>query len=638
MIHRSSVSQPWSQPYPHSAPPNQSHPRPLAAQYPHDSHNAYNAPALYPHIVNQQLPHKYSQPQPLPNTLISGGARPRARSTVADDNPFFEAPPPVPPFPSFPSPSTAQYTQGPPFPHIHAPPFKPPALQSQISGYPFPVASPTHDEVPIRPAPMSARRSSSSPALNRISAPNPPPPVPPLPPNYHSNYPRHPPQHVSPVPPLPPPPSIPIPSLNQPYRSDLSPLYTSPFEPVPPPLSGLPPQRIASPPRIPTSSPPKYESDVKQAPVNEEEALALAIALSEKESKEHSGKVSKEQEDLARAIKESMRHASYFDMPVPSAEAGPSTFRSTTSPLSFPTPSPVPEPSASSHMSHAPPYTNHPSASRPASKVPSPLTYPTQSSIDDDAAFAHRLAEEEERAAAAGPSNPRPEPPVLPCVKPETTATPAPAPAPSPNSRRRHRPRLSVDESEPPPPLYHHVVSSVQAPVPAKISPTSPNNGSSLGRSSSASAVIPSNSRLSPVPGNDERPNGGRSQSLDTVPSSSNSTRLSPSIPTTNPSSLPTLEESPLGQSPSSPLPPPNANSFIDQKLLNGVCESFHTARICWSVVDDFDPLTLKHSVSALLRSPVSRQRLKAGFQMLYLYPLGGLYRFTSRHRIGVIF
>ena len=587
MIHRSPMPQPWSQPYPHSAPPNPGHPHPLTVPYPpHDPQNTYTAPALYPNVVSQQLPHRYSQPH-LPSTLIPGGARPRAKSSIGDTL-FFETPPPIPQFPAFPSP--VQFPQGPPFPSIPVPPSKPPAFLSQSSGYPFPVTRPPQNDVPIRPAPISARRSSSSPAIGRITAPDLPPPLPPLPPNYHPSHHQHAPQHVSPVLPPPPPPSIPIPSLNRPYRSDSSPLYAPPFETVAPPSSVHPP-RFSSPPRLPTSLPPKIENDVEHPPVDREEDLAYdlayAIALSEKESKQHSVNLSKEEEDLEKAIQESMRHASSSRMPVPYTDAGPSTIPSTASSFSFPIPLPVSESPVSSHTSHASD-TYHLLASRPTSKASSPLMYPTQPTIDDHEAFALQPAEKE-KATAPGPSNLQPEPPVPLFAKPEVTTTPPlpPVPAPSPTSWKRHdahRPQLPVVGSEPPPPLYHYVVSTAQTPVPTKTSQISPNNSPSLGRSSSASAVMPSNSRLSPVPGKDEKPNGGRSQSLDTgFTTSSSSSNVSSPSPSTKQSPLSTVEESFDSLSLQSPTSPsalatsstPTANSFIDQQLLNGVCESF---------------------------------------------------------------
>ena len=630
------MPQQWSQPYPHSAPPNSNHPRPLAAQYPHDPHDPYAAPALYPTAVTQQMPHRYSQPAPLPGALVPGLPRPRTRSTIGDNGVYFEPLPPVPQFP-FPSPSPAQFTASPSLPRIPVPPSKPPALQPRLSGYPPPVTSQTRDELPIRPAPMSARRSSSSPAINRISD-LPRPPVPPLPPQLYPGYPQHAPQHAHPPPTLPP--SIPIPS---PYRSDSSPFYASPFEAIPPPSHLPPPRRASSPPRVLTSSPPKFENDRKRVPGSkEEEELKRVLALSERESKEQSGKVSKEEEEFAKAIEESIRYASNFGMPIPGTgnEAGPSRLLSNASPLSYATPSPVSESPVSSPMPHASPHTPYLSASRPTSKVSSPLLRPTQPSIDDDEAFAQRLAEEEERAVS-GSSQPKPGPPPTPPYNKLETTTPAPAPAPSPgpasNSgkhRDMKRPRLSVVGSEPPPPLYHHAIGSAQTTVPTKTSPTSQNNGSSLGRSSSASAVSPSSTRPSPVPAVDDKPNGGRSQSWDAVPSTSNSARLSPTVPAKS-NSLQTVEESlnppdllnppdsPLAPSPSSSSGPvtlaPTANSFIDQKLLDGVCKSSASEYVLFVILTLFVALgfngpqisaiktTLKGGVPNVISLPAGR-------------------------------
>ena len=585
----------WSQPYPHSAPQNRTYPPPFPAQYPpHDQHDPYPAPTLYPTVVSQQFPQVHRNSQPLPNTLIPGGpaSRPRVKST-AGGNSYFEQP--APPFPSLVSP---HFPQAHPFPH-HLPshPSNPPVFQPQSSGYQFPPPNQPHDEVPIRPSPMSARRSSSSPAINRIPAPDVPPPIPPLPPHYQSSNHQHTPQRLSPVPP-----PIPIPSPGHSYRSDSSPLYDSPFEAAAPPFSAPHQPHISSPPRFPTSSPPSFEGDVKRVPVDEEEeALAFAIALSEKESMERTGEVYQEEEDLAKAIEESVKHTSSYGISISSAGAGPSTFPKTTSPLSFPSPLPASEPSFPTHTYLASPNTSHFSASRPTSKVSSPLIHPVKSSVNDDEALAHQLAVEEAAAAETGPSSSKPHSPVLPNPKPETTRPPPPAPSSS--SRRRQEPNQSkftvvnVDsdlppasrkhqeanqskidvgdsDSEPPPPLYHHVVSA-QTSAPAKTSPTLPNKNAALGRSTSASVVTPSSSRLSPVPDPADQSHGGRSQSVDTLPISSSSTRLSP--PTlTNPSSLASVEESsnsPPVQSPASPTGPVPANSFIDQKLLYGVCK-----------------------------------------------------------------
>ena len=158
-IQRPSMPQLWPHQYPNVAHPDQ--PRPSATPYSLHPQNSYPAPALYPNVAGQQHPQRYSQP-PVPDTL----ARPRSRSTAGDNNPFFESQPPVPQFPSFPSPSPAQFPHGSPFPPI---PAYPPASQHQSSGYPMPATRRTQDELPIRPAPISARRSTSSPVIDRIA-------------------------------------------------------------------------------------------------------------------------------------------------------------------------------------------------------------------------------------------------------------------------------------------------------------------------------------------------------------------------------------------------------------------------------------------------------------------------------------
>ena len=568
-VHRSSLPQSWSQPYPHSAPPNHNHSRPRTAPYPsHDQHNPYTAPALYPNVVSQQMPqmpHRYTQP--VPNMLMPGGlgVRPRANSSIADHNPYGGPPPPVP---QFHSPAPPHFPQAHPFSHTPALPSKPPAFQPNSSSYQLPPTNnQTQDVVPIRPSPMSARRSSSSPAINRIPQPDAPPPIPPLPPSYQSGdvNPQRAPQRTSPV--HPPPPSIPIPSPGHSYRSDSSPLYDSPYDTVSPPLS-------APPPPFPAGSPPKFEGDIKRAPVDEEaEALAMAIALSEKESKQQSGMVSQEEEDIAKAIEESMKHASSWGVPVSSSGAGPSKYHRTTAPPSFPSPSPVSEPPVSPQTSLTPSQIPH--ASRPTSKVSSPLMRPAKPTTDDDGALAERLAEEEERAAAAGPSNPRP--PVLSSPKQETTTPPAPASSASSRKRQEaHQPKFTVvnSDSDAPPPMYHHVVSG-KVSIPEKSSPTMPVSNTSLGRASSASAVTPSSSRHSPIPQPDKPPSG-RSQSLNAVPTSPSSAGPIPPVPAI-PNPLPGPEEPydapPVG-SPTSSASTVPANSFIDQQLLYGVCKS----------------------------------------------------------------
>ena len=599
VVHRSTLPHSWSQPYPQSPSPNHTYPRPNTAPYPpYDHQNPYTASTFYPAVVSQQLQPTHPQPFPDPIVPVGYGTRPRGNSSSGDNGSYFQ-----PPAPLFPSPAAPHFPQAHPFPHIPVPPSKPPALQPQLSGYPFDSNDQTQDVVPIRPPAMYGRRSSSSPATNRIPVPDVPPPIPPLPPNYQSNS-LHIPPRVSPAPP----PSIPIPSPSHSYRSDSSPLYDSPYDTAPPPLSAPHEPRYSSPPRFPTNSPPKFEGDVKKASVDEEEeALALAIALSEKESIVHSGKVSQEEEDFAKAIEESMRHASSFGIPIsPTSVAGPSTYPKTTSP----SPYSVPDYLTPSHPPPASPNTSRTPSSRSASKMPSPVIRPAQPRISDDEAFAQRLAEEE-IANTAGPSNSKPQSPVLPSPKPESITSPAPAsssisgkrPAagpsrftvvntdsePSSASRKRREADQSKfaiinSDSEPPPPLYHHAISA-QTSASAKTSPTLPNKNPALGRSTSASAVTPSTNSPSPVP--------GRSQSVDTGLSSASSTGHNPPV-ITKPNSLSTVEESSSSQSPSSPAGPVAPNSFIDQQLLNGVCKLPRTCNKAFS-----KSLTLSLSLSS---------------------------------------
>ena len=375
-----------------------------------------------------------------------------------------------------------------------------------------------------------------------------------------------------------------------------TPRYTA-YESTPSPFSAPPQQRVSSSPQFPTtSSPPKLESHVNRAPIDEEEACAMEIPLSQKESMENFGKLSQEDEDLVRAIEESIKHASSFGMPLSLSDAGPSTFPKTTSPISVPSPLPVAEPSVRPHTPHSSPNASHVSASQPASKVSSPTIRPAPPNISDEA-LAQRLAEEGEMAAAAGPSNPKPEAPVL---RPEIIIPPTPTP--SSTSRRRQesdRPRftvvnadsgtsaasrkhqeatqsmLAIDNSNSElPPMYNYAVSA-QKPAPAPTSPTFPNKNASFGRSTSASVVMPSSSRLSPIHDPADGLNLGRSHTLGTVSSSSSSAGPSLSVSTT-PSSPAIVEESPnplSGQPPGSPGGP-TPNSFIDQQLLYGVCKS----------------------------------------------------------------
>lgn len=602
-VHRSSLPQSsWSQPYPNPAPPNLTYSRPLAPQFPpHDQHDPYPAPTLYPTAVSQHMPAYRHNTQPLSNALASGGyhTRPRGKTTYSEHNNSYGFDQGAPPFPS---PAPPQFPQAHPFPHYPTSPTQPPALQPQLSGYPsFPPPNQLQDVVPIRPPPMSIRRPSSSPPVSRIPPPV-APPVPPLPPDYLSNNPQ-----IQRRPSPQPPPTIPIPS-NHSYPTEASPSYDSPYETSPLSSSSTQP-RGPSPPRFPTSSLPEFERDVKRAPVDEEEeALALAIALSQKESMEHSGQASQEDEDLAKAIEESIRHATNFGISIPENEAGPSTLPKTSSPLSFPSQLPVYEPSVRPHTPLASPVTPHASASRPTSKMPSPLMRPVQPTIHGDEALALRLADEEDEAAAAGPSSSKPQSPVLPSPTPEITAPPVPGSSSSTSSRRRqesnqsrfavvnsdsnlspaarkhqeaNQSKLAIirDESEPPPPMYHHVIPA-QTSASANISPTLPSENPALGRSTSTSAVPHSSTPLSSVHSLADKFHSGRSQSLGAISSGSSSVVPSPSA-LTNPSPLQTVEESYNSTAVQSPSSSSSAgpNSFVDQQLLYGVCKSPRAVR-----------------------------------------------------------
>ena len=321
-------------------------------------------------------------------------------------------------------------------------------------------------------------------------------------------------------------------------------------ESAPLPFSAPSQQRVSSPPRFhTTSSPPKFESDVKHAPVDEEEAFATATAPSQEESMKNSGGLSQDDEDSAGAIEESIKHASSPGIPLSFSEVDPSTSLKTTSPLSILSPSPVAEPSVRPHTPPAPSNAPRVLGPRLASKVSLSTIRPAQPNISDEV-LAQRFAEEEEMTAVAEPSNPKPESPAL---RLEIIRPLAPAPSSTSRSRRRHesdRPKFTVvnadsgdsatlrkhreatqsklaiinSDSELPPPAYHRVVSA-QTPAPAPTPPTFPNN---------------------------------------TVTSSSSSARPMHFVSTT-----PTLWHW-VGQMDQTILP----NSFVDQQLLYGVCES----------------------------------------------------------------
>ena len=365
------------------------------------------------------------------------------------------------------------------------------------------------------------------------------------------------------------------PSISARHRSSSS----SAIGRIPLPDAPPPPPPASPPLRFPMNSPPRHEPNVKPAHVDEEEvALALAIALSEKELRHQAGKATQEEEDIAKAIEESLKHAPPPGTPTSSPNAGPLTFPKTTSSPSFPSSPPVSEQPVLPETSLPPSHTPRLPASLPVRKVLPPLILPEKPHVDDDEALAQQLAEEEEMIAAAGPSNPSPASPPLLSPKPETVTPPAPAPSAASQKRREaqgHRFHVTNADSDPLPPPYHHV-HSASTPVPAKTFPTLPAYNLSLGRRTSASAVLSSSSRHS---GEFERPHASRFQSLDGAPPTPSSTGPSPPVQN-NQSPLPTLEvscdawpvQSPSSLSSAGPITP---NSFIDQQLLNGVCKPF---------------------------------------------------------------
>ena len=307
--------------------------------------------------------------------------------------------------------------------------------------------------------------------------------------------------------------------------------------------------------------------------------MAIAIELSKKESEERSSTLTQEEADYLEAIRESMKGASSSRITFSSSDAGPSKLPKSASPLSYPSSLPVSGSPPSQSSSLASPY---PSPSQPASKLSSPLIPPVQPSTDDDEALAEQFAEEEDRAASAGPSNQKSHPQNL---RPGTTTPPGPAPS---TASRKHleaqQSKFTVvnSDADRPPPLYHQVVTAQTTP-PTKTPATFPSWGSS------ATVVTPSSSRPSGTTTTDtDKLVGGRSQSLNVVPTSSAS---KPSTLTSkHQNTLPTMQElrnTPPAQSASTTPGVVSPNSFIDQQLLYGVCESLqtHTVR---SILHDF--------------------------------------------------
>ena len=273
----------------------------------------------------------------------------------------------------------------------------------------------------------------------------------------------------------------------------------------------------------------------------------MATTPSQEESMKNSGGLSQDDEDSAGAIEESIKHASSSGILLSSSEAGPSTSPKTTSPLSILSPSPVAEPSARPHVPLASSNTPRVLGPRLASKLSPSTIRPAQPNISDEV-LARQFAEEEEMTAVAEPSNPKPESPV-------TIRPPAPAPSSTPRPRRRHesdRPKFTIvnadsghsaasrkhreatqsrlaitsSDSELPPPAYHRVVSA-QTSAPAPTPPTFPNN-TVTSRSSSAGPSLP----------------------VSTTPSLARARRVGQMGRTISP------------------------NSFVDQRLLYGVCKS----------------------------------------------------------------
>ena len=111
--------------------------------------------------------------------------------------------------------------------------------------------------------------------------------------------------------------------------------------------------------------------------------------------------------------------------------------------------------------------------------------------------------------------------------------------------------------------------------------------------------------------------------------------------PQPTPTSLPSeesLQPNVIARPPGSSSAPlawgPIANSFIENRLLYGVCKPFSATRKHWSV----EPFPPQHSGSPLLRSPALRGCLRVRSQMTSLCLPEGFCPSTSRHRIGVIF
>ena len=336
---------------------------------------------------------------------------------------------PPPPAPRF-TPTPQNIPRVRPLPYTPLPPEKPPVLQSGHS-------LSTQDVVPIRPPPMSARRSNSSPAISCTSSLDAPPPLP------STSFPR----------------------------------------------------------RFSTDSPQRYEQGIKHAPVNEEEALAHAIALSEKESKERAGKAILEEDDITKAIKESLKYASSFGMPILSSNAGPSTFPGT---ISSPHPLSVSGSPVSLRTSLASSHTSHTSVSSPVSKVLSPLVLPKKTGVGDGEAPTQWFSEEEEeRVSATGPPNSKPTSVLLSSPEAETVTPPASVPSMALQKRREARQqRFSVTNADPESPLpLYYPPAPTNTSIPTKNFSNLPPYDASPGKSTPASVLLLSNDRLPPTPG-----------------------------------------------------------------------------------------------------------------------------------------
>ena len=512
----------------------------------------------------------------------------------------------------------------------HSQSYHPPAHYHQSP----PTNSTSHIPHVLKPGGPS--RSSTNPATRSNSSDlffqQPPPALPAFPqpqpqpqPTYPTQHPEHPPlrhAYTSPAgppvpqkpyiaPPIPPKPSISSPPAPGPSSIPLYPQQIAAS-------SSMQPQNFGGQNSLAVYNDMKEQMPIQSSPkmIDEEAEFKRILALSAQESvarEEHRKKtLTREDEELERALQESLRLNSYpeFSLPVtaspqgpafPFPEVGPSPIQASPS-----SPPPGPEPSPSFPFpQQLTPHTFEPEAPRENLQAGQYTSSPTRfaDQIAADEAFARRLLEEEQERSQSQPppqapplrptSQPRASPP-----PPSQTAPPVPAPFSS-----------QVDDAVAPP-LYNEVVRNSLPQTAPAVAPTgsnslfptqsampppssSPSPGHSrasspkpnLARHSSANAVptpspvdgyrfekaksmIASTSK--PLAGPTKRNSSGNN-SLATP--SSNGHGLSTSPSSSNLAVPPDNGNRRMSVTSHSSEPPMTANQYVDAELLRGVCK-----------------------------------------------------------------